>query len=84
MTSFRHLKEFLFDIIKIDKSYASNIATSADNQVLCEALIGLSQQFGMLTVADGIESAADAEFLRTSGADFLQGYHYGVPKFLKR
>ena len=83
MTSFRHLKEFLFDIIKIDKSYARNVATNADNQVLCEALISLSDQFGMLTVVDGIESAADAQFLQTSGADFLQGYHFGVPRFLK-
>jgi len=83
MTSFRHLKEFLFDIIKIDKSYAKGVAKDADNQVLCEALIGLSQQFGMLTVADGIESEEDSQFLKASGVDFLQGYHFGVPRFLK-
>ncbi len=84
MTSFRHLNEFLFDIVKIDKSYAKNVAASADNQVLCEALITLGQQFGMLAVADGVESAEDAAFLSSAGADFLQGYHFGVPRFLKR
>jgi EAL domain-containing protein (putative c-di-GMP-specific phosphodiesterase class I) len=38
----------------------------------------------MLTVADGVESAADAAFLQNAGVDCLQGYHFGVPKFLKR
>ena len=84
LTSFRHLRDFMFDMVKIDKSYAKAVARDADNQVLSEALIGLSQQFGMLTVADGVESAADAAFLQIAGADCLQGYHFGVPKFLKR
>jgi len=83
MTSFRHLKDLLFDIIKIDKSFAKGVAQDADNQVLCEALITLGQQFGMMSVADGVESAEDAAFLQNSGADFLQGYHFGVPRFLK-
>lgn len=83
LTSFRHLKDFLFDMVKIDKSFSKKVANDADNQVLCEALIGLAQHFGMMTVADGVESAADAAFLRAAGADCLQGYHFGVPKFLK-
>ena len=83
LTSFRHLKDLLFDIIKIDKSFAENVAENADNQVLSEALIGLSQQFGMLSVADGVETAQDAAFLKKAGADCLQGFHFGVPRFLK-
>ncbi len=83
MTSFRHLKDLMFDMIKIDKSYARAVATDADNQVLCEALIGLSKQFGMIAVADGVENAADAVFLQKIGVDCLQGYHFGVPRFLK-
>lgn len=83
-TSFRHLNEFLFDIVKFDKSFAKDVATNADNQVICEALMSLSKQFGMLSVSDGVESKQDADFLRETGIDFLQGYHFGVPRFLKR
>lgn len=81
MTAFRHLKEFFFDLVKIDKSFVRNIAQDPDNQVLAEALITVAQQFEMFTVADGIESADDAAYLATIGADCLQGYHFGVPKF---
>lgn len=81
MTAFRHLKEFFFDLVKIDKSFVRNIAQDPDNQVLAEALITVAQQFEMFTVADGVESARDAAYLATIGADCLQGYHFGVPKF---
>ncbi len=81
MTAFRHLKEFFFDLVKIDKSFVRNVANDPDNQVLTEALITVAQKFEMFTVADGVENAEDAAFLATLGADCLQGYHFGVPTF---
>lgn len=81
MTAFRHLKEFFFDLVKIDKSFVRGVADDPDNQVLAEALIIVAQQFEMFTVADGVESAEDAAFLATLGVDCLQGYHFGVPTF---
>lgn len=81
MTAFRHLKDFFFDLVKIDKSFVCNIAENSDNQVLAEALIMVAQQFEMFVVADGVESAADAQILTQMGVDCLQGYHFGVPKF---
>lgn len=81
MTAFRHLKDFFFDLVKIDKSFVRNIAEDPDNQILAEALITVAKQFEMFTVADGVENAADAAYLATIGADCLQGYHFGIPKF---
>lgn len=81
MTAFRHLKDFFFDMVKIDKSFVRGIAEDPDNQVLAEALITVAKQFEMFSVADGVESAADAAFLKSIGADCLQGYHFGVPTF---
>lgn len=83
LTSFRHLRDLMFDVVKIDKSFAKRISENVDNQVLVEALVDLSKQFGMVAVADGVESKADADFLVAVGSDCLQGYHFGVPKFLK-
>ncbi len=81
LTAFRHLKDFFFDLVKIDKSFVKGISQDPDNQVLAEALITVAHQFEMFAIADGVESEADAAFLRGIGADCLQGYLYGVPKF---
>ncbi|WP_045997287.1 EAL domain-containing protein [Loktanella sp. S4079] len=80
-TAFRHLKDFFFDLAKIDKSFIRGIHQNTDNQVLAEALITVARQFEMFSVADGVETAQEAAFLTGLGVDCLQGYHYGVPKF---
>jgi EAL domain-containing protein (putative c-di-GMP-specific phosphodiesterase class I) len=81
MTAFRHLKEFFFDLVKIDKSFVRGIHNDPDNQVLTEALMMVAHQFEMFVVADGVETAQEAAFMSDLGADCLQGYHFGVPKF---
>lgn len=81
LTAFRYLKDFFFDLVKIDKSFVRGIDHDPDNQVLTEALITVAHQFEMFAVADGVETAAEAAFLASLGADCLQGYHFGVPAF---
>jgi len=81
MTAFRHLKDFYFDLVKIDRCFVRNINSDPDNQVLTEALITVAHQFEMFAVAEGVESAAEAAFLQSLGIDCLQGFHIGVPKF---
>jgi EAL domain-containing protein (putative c-di-GMP-specific phosphodiesterase class I) len=81
MTAFRYLKEFFFDLVKIDKSFIRGIQSDPDNQVLAEALITVAHQFEMFAIADGVETEEEAAFLRQIGADCLQGYLFGVPKF---
>ena len=79
MTAFRYLKDFLFDLVKIDKGFIRGIDTNPDNQVLAEALITVAHQFEMFAVADGVETPQEAAFLTRFGVDCLQGYHIGVP-----
>jgi EAL domain-containing protein (putative c-di-GMP-specific phosphodiesterase class I) len=81
LIAFRHLKDFFFDLVKIDKGFIRGIESDPDNQVLTEALMTVANQFEMLVVADGIETAEEADFLTRMGADCLQGYYFGVPKF---
>lgn len=80
-TAFRHLKDFFFDMAKIDKSFVRGIDTDSDNQVLAEALITVAHQFEMFAIADGVETLGEARFLQGIGADCLQGYLYGLPAF---
>lgn len=81
LTAFRHLKDFFFDLVKIDKSFVKGIDQDPDNQVLAEALITVAHQFEMFAIADGVESEAEAAFLKNIGVDCLQGYLFGVPRF---
>lgn len=78
----RHFRELSFDLLKLDAQYSRNIQTQADNQVLMAAYLAVARQFDMLTVAQGVEQAAEAEWLVQLGVDCLQGYHFGAPKLI--
>ena len=78
-TSLRYFRQFQFDILKLDGMFVRNIAQDPDNQVLSRAIVALAQQFDMFTVAEHVETAEDARYLRQIGVDCLQGYHYGAP-----
>lgn len=78
-TSFRYLREFYFDILKIDGQFIRGIATNPDNQCLTSALLSIGRQFDMFTVAESVENAADAAWLAEAGIDCMQGYYFGAP-----
>jgi len=77
-TAFRYLRDFYFDILKIDGEFIKGIATSPDNQVIAQAMLSMAQHFDMLTVAEYVESWEDAEFLIGAGCDMLQGHFFGA------
>lgn len=78
-TAFRYLKDFYFDIIKIDGEFIRGISASPDNQILTQALVSIARHFDMFTVAESVESAEDARILIDMGVDCLQGYLFGAP-----
>jgi len=78
-TAIKHFRDFYFDILKIDGQFISGIARNPDNRVLTRALVAIADAFDMLTVAQFIESAEDADEVTRLGVDCLQGYHFGSP-----
>ena len=78
-TSFRYMRDFYFDAVKIDGQFVRGIHADADNQCLTRALISIAEHFDMFTVAESVETAEDARFLDTLGIDCQQGYFYGAP-----
>ncbi|MCV6823287.1 MULTISPECIES: EAL domain-containing protein [Halocynthiibacter] len=78
-TAFRYLKEFFFDIIKIDGQFIRGIANNSDNQVMTKALVSIAEHFEMFTVAESIENKEDLAFLQSIGVNCLQGYYFGAP-----
>ena len=81
-TSFRYLREFYFDILKISGQFISGIAQNPDSQVLTRALMSIAGHFDMFTVAEGVETAEDAAWLAAQGVDCLQGYYFGAPTIM--
>ena len=81
-TSFRYLREFYFDILKIDGQFIRGIASNPDNQVLAEALLSVARHFDMFTVAESVETEEDAAYLTSLGVDCLQGYYFGAPTIM--
>ncbi|MEM6635893.1 MAG: EAL domain-containing protein [Pseudomonadota bacterium] len=77
--SFRYLREFFFDIVKIDGQFIEDIASNRDNQVLAKSLVSISQNFEMFTVAERVSNKQDAEYAQSIGIDCLQGYEFGAP-----
>jgi len=78
-TSFRYLRDFYFDILKIDGQFISGIHNNPDNQILTQALISIGRHFEMFTVAEFVETPEEAAFLAEIGVDCLQGYLFGRP-----
>ncbi|MBT0959487.1 EAL domain-containing protein [Alphaproteobacteria bacterium KMM 3653] len=78
-TSFAYLRDFYFDIIKIDGQFIRGISENSDNQVLTRALLSIAQHFEMFTVAESVETLEDAMVLQELGVDCMQGFYYGAP-----
>ena len=78
-TSFRYLRDFYFDFLKIDGQFVRGVHGNADNQCLVGALTSIGKHFDMVTVAESVETAQDAAFLTELGVDCMQGYYFGAP-----
>jgi len=78
-TAIRYFKDFMFDILKIDGQFIRGIDRDPDNQVLTRALLSIGKHFEMFTVAESVETAAEAACLQAMGVDCLQGYLFGAP-----
>lgn len=67
------------DVIKIDRSFVSEMSLDARGDVLVKAIIGLSHNLGLRVVSEGIEQKEQFDRLRTLGSDELQGYYISRP-----
>ena len=79
MTSLRHLRAFLFDILKIDGSLVTGCDADPDAQCLIDILVSLGGHLDAHVVAQGVERAAEAAVLARAGVDGMQGWHCGGP-----
>jgi EAL domain-containing protein (putative c-di-GMP-specific phosphodiesterase class I) len=78
-SSFAYLRELPVDRFKLDRSFLSSVPQSQGDSRLVAALIAMGHRLEVGIVAEGVETEAQAQFLRDHGCDEVQGFHLGRP-----
>jgi len=74
------LREYPASVLKIDHTVVADCATDVTAAGVCAAVVALARTTGKVTVAEGVETAEQAELLTALGVDRAQGHHFGHPQ----
>ncbi len=78
-SSLSYLKHLPVDKLKIDISFIRNITMEPKNQTIVKTIVALAKGLGMTTLAEGVETLEELEFMREAGVDFVQGFYFYKP-----
>ena len=78
-SSLNYLKRFRAYKLKIDQSFVRGLDSDPEDQAIVKAIINLAGSLGMEIIAEGVETAAQAAFLRANGCQKAQGFHFSHP-----
>jgi EAL domain-containing protein (putative c-di-GMP-specific phosphodiesterase class I) len=78
-SSLSSLRHFPIDRLKIDQSFTREIGVSDDTTEITLTILAMAKHLGMKVIAEGVETAEQAELLMKNGCDEFQGYLYGKP-----
>lgn len=78
-SSLSYLRALPIDSLKIDRSFVDVVTHGQEHSAVAEAVIKLARTFGLRTVAEGVETPAQATMLTRLGCDLAQGYLFSRP-----
>lgn len=78
-SSFNVLKDYDFDVLKLDMKFLSGFDTNKKSKALISAVVKVANGIGMRTLCEGVETSEEAEFLTSVACGRLQGFLYGKP-----
>jgi len=78
-SSLSYLKRFMLDRLKIDQSFVSDIEQDPSSAAIVSAIIVLAHGLGLSVIAEGVETEAQLNFMRTHSCDEMQGYYFSKP-----
>lgn len=74
-----YLKRFSIDKLKIDQSFIRDIPKNNDSMTIVSAIIAMAKELKIRTLAEGVETKEQLEFLVSKGCDYVQGYYFSKP-----
>lgn len=78
-SSLNMLKDFPFDVLKIDKEFFSESITSESSKWILRMIIEMAEGLGIRVICEGVETKEQVEMLRKLGCRYVQGYYYSKP-----
>ncbi len=78
-SSLAYLRRLPVATLKIDRSFVAGMLDHPRDAALCSGIIAIARDLGLITVAEGVETVAQCEVLRSYLCDQLQGYHFAKP-----
>jgi len=81
--SLSYLHRFPCDTIKVDRSLVRDSGLNGSTPLILRSIIALAHELGKEVVAEGVETADDAAYLRSIGCEYGQGFYYGEPMSAK-
>ncbi len=78
-SSLNYLKRFKAYMLKIDQSFVRGLPGDANDRAIVQAIIQIAGSLGMMTIAEGVETAEQLAYLQSVGCHFVQGYHLSRP-----
>jgi diguanylate cyclase (GGDEF)-like protein len=78
-SSMSYLRRFPIDKLKIDRVFINEIASRPEDASIVRAIVSLAHSLNLKVVAEGVETSAQLDFLKTAGCDEYQGFHYSRP-----
>lgn len=78
-SSLTTLKYIVADVLKIDRTFVEGVGEDPSDSAIVSAVIKVAHDLGRVVVAEGVETAHQAEVLTRMGCDQVQGFHYGRP-----
>ena len=78
-SSLSYLKKFQVYKVKIDQTFVRDITDDPDDKAIVGAIISMATSLGMQTIAEGVETAGQLEFLKAKACTEAQGYFFSRP-----
>ena len=78
-SSLSYLKRFPVRTLKIDRSFIDDVTENPNNQEIVRAIISMAKSLRIESLAEGVETADQREFLVSEGCDNIQGYYFSPP-----
>jgi predicted signal transduction protein with EAL and GGDEF domain len=78
-SSLSYLRRFALDILKVDRSFVSDMLKNTESLEIVKTIISLGSNLNMQVVAEGVETAEQVHLLKSLGCEYAQGYFFSKP-----